>query len=48
MAWTETASLSFVARHESAQATAAQGAGSSPDIPFFDRGTWEQATSLGP
>jgi penicillin amidase len=25
----------------------AQGAGSSPDIPFFDRGTWEQSVALG-
>ena len=26
----------------------AMGAGSSPDLPFFDRGTWEHAVSLGP
>jgi acyl-homoserine lactone acylase PvdQ len=25
----------------------AQGAASSPDLPFFDRGTWEQAVALG-
>jgi len=25
----------------------AQGAGSSPDLPFFDRGTWEQSVALG-
>lgn len=25
----------------------AMGAGSSPDLPFFDRGTWEQAVALG-
>jgi penicillin amidase len=25
----------------------AQGAGSSPDLPFFDRGTWNQSVSLG-
>ena len=28
--------------------TSAQGAGSFPDIPFFDRGTWQQAVELGP
>lgn len=26
----------------------AQGAGSSPDLPFFDRGTWEQSVGLAP
>ncbi len=26
----------------------AQGAGSHPDIPFFDRGTWEQVVELSP
>jgi len=26
----------------------AQGAGSAPDLPFFDRGTWEQSVALGP
>ena len=26
----------------------AQGAGSSPDLPFMDRGTWEQSVALGP
>jgi len=26
---------------------AAQGAGSSPDIPFFDRGTWNQSVAVG-
>jgi penicillin G amidase len=26
----------------------AQGAGSSPDLPFFDRGTWNQSVALGP
>ncbi|MTD43940.1 hypothetical protein GKE82_06385 [Conexibacter sp. W3-3-2] len=26
----------------------AQGAGSAPDLPFFDRGTWEQVIELGP
>jgi penicillin G amidase len=25
----------------------AMGAGSSPDLPFFDRGTWEQSVMLG-
>jgi penicillin amidase len=25
----------------------AQGAGSAPDLPFFDRGTWEQSVALG-
>ena len=25
-----------------------QGAGSAPDLPFFDRGTWEQSVALGP
>ncbi len=25
----------------------AQGAGSAPDLPFFDRGTWNQAVALG-
>lgn len=28
--------------------TGAQGAASFPDIPFFDRGTWQQAVELGP
>jgi penicillin amidase len=28
--------------------TSAQGAGSFPDIPFFDRGTWQQVVELGP
>jgi penicillin amidase len=28
--------------------TGAQGAGNFPDIPFFDRGTWQQAVELGP
>lgn len=28
--------------------TGALGAGSFPDIPFFDRGTWIEATELGP
>jgi hypothetical protein len=27
---------------------AAQGAGSAPPLPFFDRGTWEQIVELGP
>jgi acyl-homoserine lactone acylase PvdQ len=27
---------------------AAQGAGSAPELPFFDRGTWEQFVELGP
>jgi hypothetical protein len=26
----------------------AQGAGSAEDIPFFDRGTWEQIVEVGP
>ncbi len=26
----------------------AQGAGSAPDLPFFDRGTWEQVIEVGP
>jgi hypothetical protein len=26
----------------------AQGAASSPDLPFFDRGTWNQSVELGP
>jgi len=26
----------------------AQGAGSAPDLPFFDRGTWQQSVGLGP
>lgn len=26
----------------------AQGAGAFPDLPFFDRGTWEQSVGLGP
>jgi penicillin amidase len=26
---------------------AAQGAGSSPDLPFFDRGTWNQSIAMG-
>jgi penicillin G amidase len=26
----------------------AQGAGSAPDLPFFDRGTWEQLVEIGP
>jgi acyl-homoserine lactone acylase PvdQ len=26
----------------------AQGAASAPDLPFFDRGTWNQAVALGP
>jgi hypothetical protein len=26
----------------------AQGAASPPDLPFFDRGTWEQSVALGP
>jgi penicillin G amidase len=25
-----------------------QGAASPPDLPFFDRGTWEQSVELGP
>jgi penicillin G amidase len=25
-----------------------QGAGSPPDLPFFDRGTWEQFVEVGP
>ena len=25
-----------------------QGAGSPPDMPFFDRGTWEQFVETGP
>jgi hypothetical protein len=25
----------------------AQGAGSSPDIEFFDRGTWNQSIAMG-
>lgn len=28
--------------------TSAQGAASFPDIPFFDRGTWQQLVELGP
>jgi penicillin G amidase len=28
--------------------TSAQGAASFPDIPFFDRGTWQQVVELGP
>jgi len=28
--------------------TGAQGAASFPDIPFFDRGTWQQVVELGP
>ena len=27
---------------------AAQGAAASPELPFFDRGTWEQSVALGP
>lgn len=27
---------------------AAQGAGQAPELPFFDRGTWEQVLELGP
>ena len=27
---------------------AAQGAASVDDLPFFDRGTWEQSVMLGP
>ncbi len=27
---------------------AAQGAGSAPELPFFDRGTWEQFVEVGP
>jgi hypothetical protein len=26
----------------------AQGAGAPPELPFFDRGTWEQSVALGP
>ena len=26
----------------------AQGAGSAPELPFFDRGTWQQSVALGP
>jgi hypothetical protein len=26
----------------------AQGAASAPDLPFFDRGTWNQTVALGP
>ena len=26
----------------------AQGAGSAPPLPFFDRGTWEQIVELSP
>ena len=26
----------------------AQGAGAAPELPFFDRGTWEQSLALGP
>jgi acyl-homoserine lactone acylase PvdQ len=26
----------------------AQGAGATPELPFFDRGTWEQSVKLGP
>ncbi len=26
----------------------AQGAGAAPDLPFFDRGTWNQSVALGP
>ena len=25
----------------------AQGAGASPDLPFFDRGTWNQSIEMG-
>jgi penicillin amidase len=27
---------------------AAQGAGATPELPFFDRGTWQQSVALGP
>ena len=26
----------------------AQGAAATPELPFFDRGTWEQSVGLGP
>ena len=26
---------------------AAQGAAAAPDLPFFDRGTWNQSVALG-
>jgi hypothetical protein len=26
----------------------AQGAAGAPELPFFDRGTWEQSVGLGP
>jgi len=26
----------------------AQGAAAKPDLPFFDRGTWQQSVAVGP